>query len=78
VGLFGLSPNSIAEATGFSRTYVARLLSPKDQLVGSPEFFHTLESKLPEVIATRRTQFFTCPAVPVARARSVLEMEMAA
>ena len=76
--LFGLSPNSIAEATGFSRTYVARLLSPKDQLVGSPEFFHTLESKLPEVIAARTSQFFTIPAVPVGRARDVLAMELAA
>ena len=72
--LFGLSPNSIAEATGFSRTYVARLLSPKDPFVGSPEFFRMLEMKLPEVIAARRTQFFTCPAVPVGRARNVLEL----
>ncbi len=32
-----------------------------------------LEQKLPEVIAGRTSQFFTVPAVSVARARVVLE-----
>jgi hypothetical protein len=49
------------------------LLSPRDEFIGSPGFFRTLEMKLPEVIAARTSQFFTCPATPVARAREVLE-----
>jgi hypothetical protein len=74
VRLFRLSPSAIGRATGFSRCYVARLLSRKDDFRGSPEFFRTLEAKLHEVIAGRTAQYFTVPAVSVARARDVLEM----
>jgi hypothetical protein len=49
------------------------LLSCKDDFTGSPEFFRTLEMKLPEVIAGRTSQYFTVPATPVSRARAVLE-----
>ena len=77
VRLFRLSPSSIAEAIGFSRPYVARLISIHDPLAGSPEFYRCLEAKLGEVIDRRSTQFFTVPAVPVARVREVLEMELA-
>jgi hypothetical protein len=71
--LFRLSASEIAKATGFSRSYVARLLSPRDGFSGSPEFFRALECKLPDVIDGRTAQFFTCPATPVSRARDVLE-----
>jgi hypothetical protein len=73
VRLFRLSPSAVAKTTGFSRCYVARLLSRKDDFTGSSEFFRTLECKLPDVIAGRTSQVFTCPAVPVARARGILE-----
>lgn len=71
--LFRLSPSAIAKATGFSRCYVARLLSPRDEFKGSPEFFRALECKLGQIIDGRSVQFFTCPAVSVQRARNVLE-----
>jgi hypothetical protein len=73
VRLFRLSPSAVAKTTGFSRSYVARLLSPRDEFSGSSEFFRALEQKLPDVIAGRTSQFFTVPAVSVQRARNVLE-----
>jgi len=73
VRLFRLSPNQVAKATWFSRPYVARLLSPKDNFVASPQFFRTLESKLGTIIDQRASQYFTVPAVAVQRARKVLE-----
>src|ERR1035437_9585121 len=71
--LLKLSASDIARASGFSRCYVSRLLSPNDPFTGSPEFFRSLEMKLGAVIDARSSQFFTCPAVSVARARAVLE-----
>lgn len=73
VRLFKLSPSEVAKATGVSRSYVARLLSCKDDFTGSPEFYRTLECKLGQIIDGRSMQYFTVPAVSVARARSVLE-----
>ena len=73
VRLFRLSPSAIAKATGFSRPYVARLLSRKDNFTASAEFYRMLEFKLHEVIASRTAQYFTITAVSVARARGVLE-----
>jgi transcriptional regulator with XRE-family HTH domain len=73
VRLFRISPSAIAEATGFSRCYVARLLSSRDEFSGSPEFFRALECKLGAIIDGRASQFFTVTAVPVQRARAVLE-----
>lgn len=73
VRLFRLSASEIGKATGFSRSYVARLLSPRDDFSGSAEFFRTAECKLGQIIDRRSAQFFTCPAVSVARARGVLE-----
>jgi len=74
VRLFRLSASEIAKATGFSRSYVARLLSPRDEFSGSPEFYRTLECKLGQIIDQRASQFFTVPATPVSRARDVLEL----
>ena len=71
--LFRLSPSAVAKATGFSRCYVARMLSPRDEFCGSPEFFRVLECKLGAIIDQRASQYFTVPAVSVARARGVLE-----
>jgi hypothetical protein len=76
--LLGLSASEVARASGVSRSYVARLLSPRDHFSGSPAYFRTLEAKLPEVIAGRTSQYFTLPAVPVQRARDVLEIGLAA
>ena len=73
VGLFRLSPSAIAKATGFSRPYVARLLSRKDDFTASPEFWRVLECKLGTIIDQRASQVFTCSAVSVVRARRVLE-----
>ena len=72
VRLFRLSPTDVARATGFSRSYISRILSPKDDFTGSPEFFRSLETKLGTVIAGRTAQYFTIPAVSVQRARDVL------
>ena len=71
--LFRLSPSDIAKATGVSRSYVARVLSPNDDFKGSPEFYRTLECKLGTIIDQRASQYFTVPAVSVQRAREVLE-----
>ena len=73
VRLFRLSPNSVAQATGFSRPYVARLLSANDDFKGSAEFYRTLEAKLGAIIDQRASQYFTVPAVSVQRARGILE-----
>src|ERR1035437_474902 len=73
VRLFRLSASEIGKATGFSRSYVARLLSPRDDFSGSAEFFRAVECKLGTIIAGRTTQYFTVPAVSVQRARNVLE-----
>ena len=73
VRLFRLSPKDVARATGFSRSYISRVLSCKDDFTGSPEFFRTVETKVGTVIDARSSQFFTIPAVPVRRARDVLE-----
>ena len=73
VRLFRLSPNDIAKATGVSRPYVARLLSPNDEFQGSPQFFRTLEAKLGAIIEGRATQYFTCQAVSVRRVEKVME-----
>jgi hypothetical protein len=72
VRLFRLSPTDVARATGFSRSYISRILSPNDDFTGSPEFFRSLETKLGTVIAGRTAQYFTIPAVSVQRARDVL------
>ena len=73
VRLFRLSPNQVAKAAGFSRPYVARLLSLKDDLTGSPEFFRALECKLGAIVENRTSQYFTIPAVSVRRVQGVLE-----
>ena len=73
VRLFRLSPSAIAKATGFSRPYVARLLSRNDDFTASPEFWRVLECKLGTIIDQRASQVFTCSAVSVQRARVVLE-----
>src|ERR1017187_5407051 len=74
VRLLKLSPKEVSRATGFSRSYISRVLSCKDDFTGSPAFFRTVEHKLPDVIAGRTSQFFTIPAVSVQRARDVLEL----
>ena len=73
VKLFRLSPSDVAKATGFSRPYVARLLSAKDDFQGSAEFYRILECKLGAIIDGRQSQYFTCPAVSLGRVRGVLE-----
>ena len=73
VRLFRLSPSAVAKATGFSRPYVARLLSRNDDFTASPEFWRMLECKLGTIIDGRASQIFTVPAVSVARARGVME-----
>ena len=73
VRLFRLSPNDIAKATGVSRPYVARLLSPNDEFQGSPQFFRVLEAKLGTIIEGRSSQYFTCQAVSVRRVEKVME-----
>jgi len=73
VALFRLSASEVSKQTGFSRPYVARLLSRKDDFTGSPEFYRTLECKLGTIIDQRASQYFTVPATPVSRARNVLE-----
>jgi hypothetical protein len=78
VRLFHLSPCVLARVTGFSRPYVARLLSPNDKLRGSPEFFRVLEQKLGAIIEGRTSQYFTVPAVSVQRVRAVMELAEAA
>jgi hypothetical protein len=74
VRLFRLSPTDVSRATGFSRSYISRLLSCNDDFTGSPAFFRTLETKLGTVIDQRASQFFTVPATPVHRARDVLDL----
>jgi hypothetical protein len=78
VKLFQLSPSEIAKATGYSRCYVARLLSLNDHFQGSPEFYRALEAKLGAIIERRTSQCFTVPATPVQRVRAVLELAEAA
>jgi len=73
VRLFRISPSAVAKATGFSRPYVARLLSRKDDFTASPEFWRVLECKLGTIIDQRASQVFTVPAVSLQRARGVLE-----
>ena len=73
VRLFRLSPHDIAIATGVSRPYIARLLSPNDEFQGSPQFFRTLEAKLGAIIEGRSSQYFTCQAVSVRRVEKVME-----
>jgi transcriptional regulator with XRE-family HTH domain len=72
VTLFRLSPSEIGKATGYSRSYISRLLNPKDDFSGSVAFFRTVECKLGQIIDQRASQYFTVPAVSVARARGVL------
>jgi transcriptional regulator with XRE-family HTH domain len=72
VGLFRLSASQIARGTGFSRPYVSRCLSGEN-LIPSPEFLRKLERQRGTIIDGRTSQFFTIPAVPVARARNVIE-----
>jgi len=67
VKLFRLSPNQVAKATGFSRPYVARLLSAKDDFKGSAEFYRALEQKLGTIIDGRTAQYFTVTAVSIGR-----------
>ena len=73
VRLFRLTPIQVAKAAGFSRPYVSRLLSHRDDLTGSPEFFRALENKLGAIIDQRTSQYFTIPAVSVRRVEKVLE-----
>ena len=58
VRAFDLPVVAIAEATGVSRPYVARLLSEKDDFTGSAQFWTSLERNLSKVIEARRTQVF--------------------
>jgi transcriptional regulator with XRE-family HTH domain len=76
IRLFRLSPKSIARATGFSPSYISRLLSPRDNFEGSSEFYRRLEAKLGTIIENRSSQFFSIPAVPVQRARDVMEASL--
>ena len=64
---FDLSAASVADITGFSRPYVARLLSEQDDLSGSPEFWRVLEERLGRVIDARRGQVFDVAAMPAER-----------
>ena len=73
-----LSPSDVAKATGFSRPYVARLLSLNDDFQASPTFWRILEQKLGAIIEERTSQDFTVPAVSVTRVRAVLELAEAA
>jgi hypothetical protein len=61
VRLFKLSPKGVARVSGFSRPYISRVLSRKDDFTGSPEFFRTMELRLGTVIEGRTAQFFTVP-----------------
>ena len=61
---FDLSPSAIAELTGVSRPYVARLLSEKDEFTGSSQFWSELERNLGKVIESRRGQVFDVAALP--------------
>ena len=65
VAAFNLLPSSIAEATGVSRPYVARLLSQADDFCGSPQFWLALERSLGKVIEARRGQVFEVAAISV-------------
>ena len=73
VRLFRLTPNQVAKATGCSRPYISRLLSQRDDLVGSPEVYRALECKLGTIIEGRSSQYFTCQAVSVRRVEKVME-----
>jgi hypothetical protein len=73
VRLFRLTPSEIGKPTGYSRSYVSRLLNPRDDFAGSPAFFRMVECKLGTILDNRSSQFFTCPAVSVQRARAVIE-----
>lgn len=60
---FGLSISSIAKATGMSQTYVSRVLSENDILVGSSSFWLSIEKGLGRLIETeRQNQIFDLPS----------------
>ena len=64
VRLFRLTPTDISKRTGFSRSYISRLLNEAD-FQGSPEFYRTLEAKLGAVVDGRSAQYFTVtPRIP--------------
>ena len=73
VKLFRLTPTDISKRTGFSRSYISRLLNEPD-FRGSPDFYRTLEQKLGAVVDGRSTQYFTVSAVAVRRVEGAVAM----
>ena len=73
VKLFRLTPTDISKRTGFSRSYISRLLNEAD-FQGSPDFYRTLEQKLGAVVDGRSAQYFTIKAVAVGRVQKVMRM----
>jgi hypothetical protein len=65
VSLFGLTPTEVAKVVGCSRSYVSRILSQTDPLVGSDVFWRRLEGRLGQVIDQRQRQFFRIAPVNV-------------
>ena len=73
VKLFRLTPTDISKRTGFSRSYISRLLNEPD-FQGSPDFYRTLEQKLGAVVDGRSGQYFMVKAVAMGRVRGALAM----
>ena len=64
IRVFDLRVGVVAKCTGrFSRTYVQRVISPRDDFEGSAEFYRLIESALPELVRRRRRSFFNVPSV---------------
>lgn len=58
IDFFGIPISSVAKTCGVSRAYVSRLLSPNDQLEGSPAFWIAVENNLPTLIQHRQRHVF--------------------
>jgi len=62
VDAFTIPVTVVAQATGVSRPYVARILSERDNFGGSPQFWSSLERNLGKIIEQRHGQVFEVPA----------------
>lgn len=73
IRIFDLRVGTVAKASGrFSRSYVQRVISPKDCLDGSPEFYRRIESALPELVRCRRRSFFNVPSTDGRRVEALV------
>ena len=74
IAVFNVPHTAVAEAGKVSPAYISRLLSEKDGMTASDEFWRKMENALPKLIEQRRGQIFEVKAAPVEKIDGLREI----